>query len=67
MCPEMFGAKARSRGTGASEGEAEVEALMDEYEKPTTRSGGLPRSVPMVGLFVLVIVAWFSLGGSVRA
>ena len=63
MCPEMF-SKARSRGSGASEGEGEAEGLMEEYEKPTSRSSGLPRSVKLAGGAVLVLVAFFSLGGS---
>ena len=69
MCPEMF-SKARSRGLGSSEegeGEGEVEGLMEDHEKPPSRKTGMPRSVPMAGLAVLVLVAWFSFGGSVRS
>ena len=68
MCPEMF-SKARSRGMGSSEegeGEGEGSHLMDEHEKPPSRQAGMPRAVPMAGLAVLVLVAWFSYGGSVR-
>ena len=68
MCPEMF-SKARSRGMGSSEegeGEGEGSHLMDDHEKPPSRRTSLPRAVPVAGLAVLVLVAWFSYGGSVR-
>ena len=68
MCPEMF-SKARSRGMGSlgeeGEGEGEGSHLMDDHEKPPSRRTGMPRAVPMAGLAVLVLVAWFSFGGSV--
>ena len=69
MCPEMF-SKARSRGMGASEegeGEGEGSHLMDDHEKPPSRPTGMPRAVPTAGLALLVVVAWFSFGGSVRS
>ena len=68
MCPEMY-SKARSRGMGSSEegeGEGEGSHLMDDHEKPPSRRTSLPRAVPVAGLAVLVLVAWFSYGGSVR-
>ena len=66
MCPEMF-SKARSRGIGSSEGgEGEVEGLIDDHDKPQSRQTGMPRAVPLAGLAVLVMVAWFSFAGSVR-
>uniref|UniRef100_A0A7S0EEX2 Endonuclease/exonuclease/phosphatase domain-containing protein n=1 Tax=Phaeocystis antarctica TaxID=33657 RepID=A0A7S0EEX2_9EUKA len=46
------------------EGEGEGSHLMDEHEKPPSRQAGMPRAVPMAGLAVLVLVAWFSYGGS---
>jgi len=62
----MF-SKARSRGMGASEegeGEGEGSHLMDDHEKPPSRPTGMPRAVSTAGLALLVVVAWFSFGGS---
>ena len=55
---------------GASEegeGEGEGSHLMDDHEKPPSRPTGMPRAVPTAGLALLVVVAWFSFGGSVRS
>ena len=55
---------------GASEegeGEGEGSHLMDDHEKPPSRPAGMPRAVPTAGLALLVVVAWFSFGGSVRS
>jgi len=46
------------------EGEGEGSHLMDDHEKPPSRRTSLPRAVPVAGLAVLVLVAWFSYGGS---
>ena len=59
----MFGRGGRPSPLDEDEGEGEGEAWEVLQKTPSP----VHRAWPMMGLAVLVLVAWFSFGGSVRA